>query len=80
MNKFIVLLLLTIMSACSSKQYKFTDYAHSCVGKQDKELAKNISHECLSVDTYDDVIHYHQTYQNEYRKMPDLDDAMDSRP
>jgi peptide methionine sulfoxide reductase MsrA len=79
-NKIIFLVSILCLSACSSTSYKFNDFAHACVNKQDKELAKNISSECLPVDTYEDSIHYHQTYQNEYRKMPDLDAAMDNRP
>lgn len=80
MNKIIMILSFLTLAACSSTQTKFADYASSCVPKQDKELAKNISEECLPIDTYEDAIQYHQTYQNEYRKMPDLDDAMDNRP
>lgn len=79
MNKIIFVLSLLTLTACGSKIYKYNDYAESCVNKQNQDLAKNISHECLPIDTYEDAIHYHQTYGNEYRKMPDLDMAMDAQ-
>ena len=75
-----MMFLVLIISACSTTQSKYSDYAQACVVKQDKDLAKNVSHECLPLDTYEDSIHYHQSYKSDYRNMPDLDSAMDSRP
>lgn len=75
MNKIIMALSFLSLTACSTPTYQFKDYAHDCVTKLNEDLSADVKSECLSLDTYEDSVHYHRTYSNEYRKMDDLDMA-----
>jgi len=75
MNKIILIMSAVVLTSCTTPSYQYKDYAHHCVAKLNEDLPADVKEECLSLDTYEDYVHYHRTYSNEYRKMDDLDAA-----